>query len=258
MKTVALSGPDRSWASTPVRVTMKPMNPRLTREQVRRVDRLAIDEYGIAGLVLMENAGRNAAEMILKILCGADGTRRPSPPERTLIFCGTGNNGGDGFVIARHLVNAGRPVQLVLVGEQSRLTPDAAANHRICRAMKIPLAPPDAVTILPSDLVVDALLGTGFTGEVRPPLAAVIGTINAAPHAGVIAIDLPSGLDADTGLPANACIRADVTLTFVAEKLGFASVNAAGYLGRLHVLDIGAPPWLIDQVLVLQREDQSP
>ena len=216
------------------------MNVTLTREQVRRVDELAIHRYGIAGLLLMENAGRNAAAII---------DRAYGPIGRVVIFCGSGNNGGDGCVIARHLHNAGWSVRVVLAGDVSRMTPDASANYRIIEAMRLaPIFVVDAVTqqaaassITPQEIVIDALLGTGFSGEVRSPLAELIHALNAASKRAVVAVDLPSGLDCDTGKPGRATICADLTITFVARKRGFDSREAVPYLGRIEVADIGAP-----------------
>ena len=221
----------------------------LTRAQVRRVDRIAMDEYGISGLVLMENAGRNAASIILNELGPRRSTGGDGPAGRVLIFCGTGNNGGDGFVIARHLANANVDLAVALAGAVDRLSPDAAANHRICQAMGISIKDARSVEIRPYDLIVDALLGTGFSGQVRQPLAGVIETINAAPKAGVVAIDVPSGLDCDTGVPSNACVVADLTITFVAGKAGFSTDQAQQYVGRVQVADIGAPKAIVERVL---------
>ena len=219
----------------------------LTREQVRRVDELAIRRYGIAGLALMENAGRNAAAII---------DRAYGPSGRAFICCGTGNNGGDGCVIARHLHNAGWSVRVLLVGEASRMTPDTSANLHIIQAMGLnPITAVDADaqsalarSITEDEVVVDALLGTGFSGEVRSPLAELIHAINAAGKRAVVAIDLPSGLDCDSGIPAAATIRADLTITFVARKTGFGSPQAGAFLGRVEVADIGAPRELIAEV----------
>ena len=204
------------------------------------MDDLAIHRYGIPGLVLMENAGRNAAAII---------DRAYGPIGRVVIFCGSGNNGGDGCVIARHLHNAGWSVRVVLAGDVSRMTPDASANYRIIEAMRLaPIFVVDAVTqqaaassITPQEIVIDALLGTGFSGEVRSPLAELIHALNAASKRAVVAVDLPSGLDCDTGKPGRATICADLTITFVARKRGFDSPEAVPYLGRIEVADIGAP-----------------
>jgi len=229
----------------------------LTREQVRRIDRIAIDQYGMIGLVLMENAGRNAADIILHhIAARAD---MPSDPvvDRVVIFCGTGNNGGDGFVIARHLANANIAVVIAIVGAADRFAPDAAANHRICIAMGIPCLPADSMRIHPSDLIVDAMLGTGFAGQVRQPIAGIIKTINDTPNAGIVAIDLPSGLDCDTGTPAGACVVADQTITFVAVKSGFHTTAGVARTGRVHVADIGAPAIIVERVVNEQDADRT-
>ncbi len=223
------------------------MNITLTREQVRRVDELAIHRYGIAGLVLMENAGRSAAAIIDQVY---------GPKGKAVIFCGSGNNGGDGCVIARHLHNAGWSVRVVLAGDVSRMTPNASANYRIIEAMGLAhLVSVDVATqqaaassITPDEIVVDALLGTGFSGEVRSPLAELIHAINSASKRAVVAVDLPSGLDCDTGTPGRATIRADLTITFVARKRGFDSQEAVPFLGRIEVADIGVPRELLMEV----------
>jgi NAD(P)H-hydrate epimerase len=170
-----------------------------------------------------------------------------------VVFCGTGNNGGDGFVVARHLSNAGAQVEIALAGDVDRLSPDAAANHRICAAMGIPINSADAVSPDADTLIVDALLGTGFAGDVRAPLAAVIDRINETPKRRVVALDVPSGLDCDTGRPSNATVRADVTVTFVAGKVGFDAASARPYVGRVDVADIGSPPIIVERVLASGR-----
>lgn len=221
----------------------------LTREQVREVDRRAIEDFGIPGVVLMENAGKNAARIILDAL--------PKKGGSVAIVCGRGNNGGDGFVIARHLANAGVGVDLFLACDLSQLTGDAAINASIARKMSLPHQPFDSekrIEIATKSLhaaavVVDALLGTGFTGEVRAPLDKAIEAINACANAKIIAIDVPSGLDCNTGAPSNAVVRATETITFVARKAGFDADQAAPYLGKVHVVDIGAPQTLIQGVL---------
>lgn len=219
----------------------------LSRDQVRRVDRLALDEYHMIGLVLMENAGRHASEYIVSAY-GHTG--------RAIVFCGPGNNGGDGFVIARHLHNAGWLVRLVLAGDPTRLTPDAQANRAITRAMGLHITEaPDEPTqraaandIEPDDVVIDALLGTGFAGAVRSPTAELIHAMNDAPKRAMVAIDVPSGFDCDSGEPSNATIKADLTVTFVADKLGFKSAGAARFVGKVVVGDIGVPRELIAKV----------
>jgi NAD(P)H-hydrate epimerase len=220
----------------------------LTRDQVRRVDQIAIEQYGIAGVVLMENAGRNAAAVI-------DTSYGPSG--EALVVCGTGNNGGDGYVIARHLHNAGWSVRVVTTGDESRMTPDALTNYRIVRAMGLDLAiVSDQQTlqgllagVRADDVIIDALLGTGFRGDVREPTVELIAGLNGGAKRAIVAVDVPSGLDCDTGMPSNATIRADLTVTFVASKIGFAVADAKPYIGSVEVVDIGAPRGLIEDVL---------
>ena len=223
----------------------------LTRDQCRSADRHAIEELGIPGVVLMENAGRNAADAIEQCL------RRARKPKagggRTAIVCGKGNNGGDGFVIARHLHLRGHAVSVDLLASPAELAGDAAVNYAIIERMGLTIRRlADAKAIAAAArrwrtcaVVVDALLGTGFAGEVREPMAGVIGAINALERPTIVAVDVPSGLDADTGQAGGAAVRADVTVTFLAAKVGMVNACAQPYVGRLIVADIGVP---VDQV----------
>ena len=215
---------------------------------MRQVDRLAVERYRISGPVLMENAGRNAAEII----------RREFPQvQAATIVCGTGNNGGDGCVIARHLHNAGWAIRLLMTGDASRMTQDTGANFAIVEAMgldRLVSEDPDEqkryLDAGPADaVVVDALLGTGFQGTVRPPTDQLIEWINEVESSGIVAVDVPSGLDCDGGRPSNATIRASVTVTFVARKMGFAAPGSRAYSGKVFVANIGTPPALIDVAL---------
>jgi NAD(P)H-hydrate epimerase len=220
------------------------MSTALSRSQVRSIDRRAIDEYGMSGLVLMENAGRGCAD----VLCGL-GCRGP-----VAIVCGKGNNAGDGFVVARHLDLRRIAVKVLLLGTPGELSGDAAANYAIVVKSAIPMldlsAPWDgahfAAELAGAEWIVDALLGTGATGSPRPPWDEAIRRMNAA-SARKLAVDLPSGLDCDTGIPADPTFRADHTCTFVARKIGFDNPAAAEYLGKVHVLDIGAPRRLVEE-----------
>jgi NAD(P)H-hydrate epimerase len=211
----------------------------LTREQVRAVDRRAIEHYGVPGIVLMENAGRNAANLILGCI----------PPHSTIaVVCGAGNNGGDGFVIARHLANAGHNSEILLAADRRRLAADAAINYSIAERMSLPIYPFGSdsgianhrARLSSAGLIVDALLGTGFSGAVRPPLDGAIEAINSA-SGRVVAVDVPSGLDCDTGQASDPCVRAWRTITFVATKAGFAGRRASEWTGEVFVVDIGAP-----------------
>jgi NAD(P)H-hydrate epimerase len=215
-----------------------------SREEVRRVDRRAIEEYGVPGVVLMENAGRGSAELLRRL--GIHG--------RVAVCCGKGNNGGDGFVLARHLDNHHIPIKVLLFADPDELSGDAAVHYRILTHSELPIRIHSTTSLnhdaVRSDLVgaewiVDALFGTGLAGAVRPPFAALIDLINTC-AARVLAVDIPSGLDCDTGQPLGPTIRAEHTATFVALKKGFTNPAAREWLGQVHVLDIGAPRRLLE------------
>jgi NAD(P)H-hydrate epimerase len=207
----------------------------LTRDQVRAVDRRAIEEFGVPGVVLMENAGRGAAEILLSL--GAKGS--------VAICCGKGNNGGDGLVIARHLDNRGLAVRVLLFTRPDQVTGDAGINLQILQRCRIPVViepDPDALVseLAGAEWIVDSLFGTGLSGLIRPPLDRVIAALNASGKP-VLAVDIPSGLDCDSGLSLGSTVRAAHTVTFVAQKAGFANPAAKQWLGQVHVVDIGAP-----------------
>ena len=217
----------------------------LGREQVRRVDQVAISEWGCSGLVLMENAGRGVCD----VLC-AQGVGNG-----VAVFCARGNNGGDGFVIARHLHLRGCSVTVVLCGDADSLQGDARTNYLLLRRTGVPVSaydgehPKAAInsTVARRTWIVDALLGTGAKGSPREPLASLISCLNEV-DARRLAVDVPSGLDCDTGEAAPTTFRADHTCTFVAAKPGLVMPSAAPYVGRLHVLDIGLPRELVEAV----------
>ena len=221
----------------------------LNRQQVREVDRRAIQEYGMSGLVLMENAGRGVAELLFRLMAGQlriQGVKQwPAGP--VTMVCGKGNNGGDGFVIARHLDLFGVSVRVALLCKPSELTGDAAVNFSITGKAGIPIqifgAPLDPArfdaALAGAAWLVDAILGTGAVGEPKSPYAEAIDRMNAS-GIPILAVDLPSGLDCDTGAAAKHTIRAVHTCTFVAAKPGFFVEGVKPYVGTLHVLDIGA------------------
>ncbi|MEI8372370.1 MAG: NAD(P)H-hydrate epimerase [Planctomycetota bacterium] len=223
----------------------------ITRQQSREIDRRAIEQYGMTGLVLMENAGRGTVDVLCRLAKWEFGGRLG----RVVICCGKGNNAGDGFVIARHLDLRGHDVRVLVWADPAELLGDAEANFKILQHTGVPIelfgnrhdAARLAQQLVGVDWIVDALLGTGAHGEPRPPLDEVIGQLNAA-AAKRLAVDLPSGLDCDTGVAAQQTIRADETCTFVAMKRGFVTLGAEQYTGRVHVLDIGAPRRLVEDV----------
>lgn len=245
----------------------------LNRQQSREVDRMAIEEWGIPGVVLMENAGRGVAELIIAHVAatGSDAGQAPS----VAICCGGGNNGGDGFVIARHLQIAGIECRLLLFSHVDRLRGDAAINCQIARRAGIPLEVFAAESysgaargllesslaneLRGADVIVDAMLGTGATGNPRTPFDAAIRAVNSCADAGswVLAVDVPSGLDCDTGSPGEPAIRAHATATFVAAKPGLLAPQAAGHVGELSVISIGVPPALITELAACGPRDGS-
>lgn len=213
----------------------------MSRDQVRAFDAWAIEQMHIPGSVLMENAGRGAAECLLKKLPA-------TPPPHVAVFCGSGNNGGDGYVIARHLANAGVAACVVLCGRGDRIRGEALTHLEILEAMGLPIRMLDWESPLldqvrqitaGADWIVDALLGTGLTGEVNDPMARLICALNTAGKP-IFAVDIPSGLDCDRGIPLPICIRADVTVTFAALKRGFVeNPECRQVTGRIYVASIG-------------------
>jgi NAD(P)H-hydrate epimerase len=215
--------------------------PPLTREQCRELDRRATAEYGISSLVLMENAGRGCADVLERV--GIEGT--------AVVVCGKGNNGGDGFVIARHLEIRGYECRVLLVVGADELRGDAAVNFAILRKTHVPIIERPRhfdEHVRGAAWLVDALLGTGAMGEPRPPFDAAIDWINARDaNTRAMAVDVPSGLDCDTGQPAGRTVRADHTCTFAAMKRGFTHAAAKAYTGTIHVCDLGiSPGWIAE------------
>lgn len=216
----------------------------VTCEQMRALDRRAIEERGIPGLELMERAGRAVAEAALRLTAGD--SERP-----VVIVCGGGNNGGDGLVAARLLAEKGRPVKVLLVTGGRELRGDAAENlKRLQEAGSVPVQRADAEVVRRecegAALVVDALLGTGVSGELRSPAPEVIEAVNAAARP-VLAVDIPSGLHADTGRPLGGAVMARETVTMGLPKLGLLMSPGADYAGWVTVADIGLPSDLVKE-----------
>ncbi|MCZ2342878.1 MAG: NAD(P)H-hydrate epimerase [Bacteroidales bacterium] len=226
----------------------------LTREEARSFDQRAIAGYGIPGIVLMENAGRGCAELLMRW----NPTRQP-----TVILCGPGNNGGDGFVIARHLDFHGWPVDVQILAQHQHTRSDADTNFDILHAAGIHYTQynPEHVAdqqlafltqrIHRAEWVVDALFGTGLTRPMRHPYDAVVNAVHAA-NRPVLALDIPSGLDCDTGEPLGPTIRATHTATFVAHKKGFCHPASSEWTGTVHIVDIGVPRRLVDEYRTLR------
>jgi len=224
----------------------------LSRHQVRAVDAAAINQYGIPGMVLMENAGRGVVELLLEWDTALTGDSAPA----IAIVCGKGNNAGDGFVIARHLEIYGARPRVILLCSRDELKGDARLNFEILSHTNVRIVDLSGTADLGVELenhtadvawIVDAMLGTGTHGEPREPFCTAIDWMNQKP-AKRLAIDLPSGLDCDTGQAAQHTVVADHTCTFVAPKTGFNTAEAGHYLGQLHLVSIGVPPRLILEV----------
>lgn len=208
----------------------------VTAEQMRALDRRAIEEFGVPGVVLMENAGRAVVEVVAR-------EYGPLGGKRIAVFCGAGNNGGDGFVVARLLRLAGAEPLLYLAGNPESIKSDARTHFEIARRLEIETltaadVPPDSLALNGVELIVDALLGTGIKEAPRGAIAEAIRRLNAA-HLPVVAVDIPSGVDADTGAVPGEAVLAAHTVTFACPKIGLLTFPGAERVGTLHVADIG-------------------
>lgn len=209
----------------------------VTVKEIQKLDKIAIQEIGIPSLVLMENAGQSVAQEVLKRL-------KDQPKKVVCVVCGVGNNAGDGFVAARHLLIAGIKTKIFLIGRERDLKNDAAVNCQILRKVGYPIF---SVTELNSvlkrnlsraDVVVDAIFGVGLSRLIEGPFKEIIQEINQrAKH--VVSIDIPSGLNGTTGKIYGVCVKADVTVTFSFAKKGFFKNEGPRYAGRVVVADIG-------------------
>jgi len=220
----------------------------LTREQSRRIDEIAISQYGFTGLVLMENAGRGACDVLLEF---------DPRPRQVAILCGKGNNAGDGFVLARHLHICGIDAKVLLLAPPQDLQGDALANYTVLKHTEVEIVDLSQSDSLLEELVahaagaswlVDALLGTGATGAPREPYDEAIHWMNAQ-DTKRLALDVPSGLDCDSGVAADPTVRAGLTCTFATAKVGFDQAGAAEYLGEVRVVSIGVPAELVEGIV---------
>ncbi len=202
-----------------------------TTAQVRELDRLAIEEEGIPGLTLMRRAAQACLETI-----EATWARTKT----VTVFCGSGNNAGDGYILAGMLTERGRDVQVVVVGDPDKLGDDASAAWEYCRASGARIETFEAETRVTGELLIDALLGTGLSGEVRERYRHAIERINDSGHP-VVSIDIPSGLSADTGSELGAAVRATATVTFIGIKRGLLTNQGPEAVGRLIFARLGVP-----------------
>lgn len=208
----------------------------LSVSEMQEVDRKAIEDRGIPSLTLMENAGKHVSEVAIEELGGLS-------KGRVLVFCGTGNNGGDGFVAARYLAKQGIGVGVYIIGDKSGIKGDPAVNLNILEEMGIKAEEIDSPVKIDTDLVIDAIFGIGLKGEVREPIKSIISGLNKE-KIPIISVDVPSGLDADTGKVLGETIKAKKTVTMQFAKKGFYLQCGQEYTGEVRIVDIGIPEGL--------------
>ncbi|MEW6557546.1 MAG: NAD(P)H-hydrate epimerase [Elusimicrobiota bacterium] len=197
---------------------------------IKNFDKLAVKKFLVPSIVLMENAGKNVAEIILEKF----------QPRSVAVFCGGGNNGGDGFVVARHLYNKNVKVKVFIAQCKNKYTGAALTNLKIIEKLKIPVLKfnTHSPKITNTDLIVDALLGTGTKGEVRGIYKKIIDKINSTKKP-VVSVDIPSGIDADTGKVLGSAVKSNATITMAAIKKGLLINAGKEYSGKIFVVDIG-------------------
>ena len=199
------------------------------RKIVRDIDDTTINKYGIPGLVLMENAGRAVSNVIINNYPTA---------EKIAVFCGSGNNGGDGFVIARHLISAGKDVTTYILKNPSEYRGDAKTNLEALRniSRNVKKISGSFSGYKKSDLIVDAIFGTGIDRKIKGPVKKIISKINSL-RAPIISVDIPSGLDSDSGQPLGVAVKAEATVTFIVPKTGLVIYPGIDYTGNLFIAD---------------------
>jgi NAD(P)H-hydrate epimerase len=219
-----------------------------TAKQIQQLDRVAIEHYKIESLFLMENAGKAVADEVAQAL-------KNSKNKKIAVFCGKGNNGGDGFVAARYLINQGFEIKNFLLGKVKEITSDAKINFDLLSKMGQEIIQiPDEKSfqkykdkLKGTILIIDAILGVGLNGEVRQPYKTIINFLNKSRKT-IVSVDVPSGLDATTGEPLGICIKANKTVTFGLAKTGFFKNQGSKFVGKLKVADIGWPKELVRNI----------
>jgi len=209
-----------------------------TAAGVRELDRIAIEERGIAGITLMRRAAA---------ACVAALQRHWPAARRVTVFCGSGNNAGDGYIVAGMLAEKGCDVTVMVVGDPHKLGSDAAEAHRYCLASEARVQPWEVGASIDGDVIVDALLGTGLTGQVRERYLAAVDDIAASARP-VLAVDIPSGLSADTGMRLGGAVVADVTVTFIGLKRGLFTLDGPDCAGLVEFAPLDVPSDIYDRV----------
>lgn len=231
------------------------LNASIDSRQAQSIDRKAIQRYGIPSLILMENAGRGIADLAGKMIRN----QKPASLSRRsiLVVCGKGNNGGDGLVAARHLFNRGFHTTILLLAKKTDLKEDPRLNFEIARKMRIPVIRIARLTkkmirklqfvVKRSDLVIDAIFGVGLTRDVSGVYSDMIYLINRYCK-NVLSIDMPSGVNSDTGKICKIAVKAKETGTFTAPKKGLFINEGAKCAGKISVLDVSVPRQLIKTI----------
>ena len=219
------------------------MIPVVTAKEMQSLDKRTIEGMGIPGLVLMENAAMGVVYVIEEILSGCVKGRI------VRIYCGTGNNGGDGFAVARHLMNRGAKLEVLLVGAKDKLTPDAKANHDWFLEMggKVTYIEKERELAFsqPADIAIDALLGTGLQCAAQGIVAKAIEAINKQ-ECRVVAVDIPSGVEGSSGKVLGPAVKAEVTVTMGLPKVGLMVPPGRNFAGEVKIIDIGIPRKFIE------------
>jgi NAD(P)H-hydrate epimerase len=217
----------------------------VTASEMKEIDRVTTDKYGISPSILMENAGINTVMAILNDTGSVTF-------KKVYVFCGDGNNGGDGFVIARHLKSEGALVNIIFCGDEKKLTSESMINYEAAKYYGIEIFKVSSIkdleqitdNIVDADIIIDALIGTGLKSEVKELIARVIVFINNLGKY-TVSVDIPSGIDADTGNVMGVAVRANLTVTFGLPKIGTTIYPGLEYVGKLVVSDINFPPQLL-------------
>ncbi|MBU1913383.1 MAG: NAD(P)H-hydrate epimerase [Candidatus Omnitrophica bacterium] len=202
-------------------------------KEMQESDRMAIEDRGIPSITLMENAGRAVSEI-------ATGEFKNIKNRKAAVFCGSGNNGGDGFVTARYLFNKGINVSVYLIGRRAKLKNDPKVNAEALDNIGVEIREISAPVSIDAGLIIDAIFGIGLKGEIKDPARSIISSLNKKPIP-VISVDVPSGLDADTGEILGVAVKAGITVTMQFPKQGFYKNNGPTYTGKVIIADIGIP-----------------
>jgi NAD(P)H-hydrate epimerase len=223
--------------------------PVISVSQMKHVDELMLSDYGISLQQMMEMAGRNLADLAQALFPGKEASKSH---QRTVIVCGTGNNGGGGMVAARHLHNHGLPVVAVLAGSEDRLSPILARRWETLKKIKVKTIEITSVGDLEffseTDIIIDAIIGYGLAGKPHGIPAQLIKVLRNLNSQSVISLDIPSGLNADDGTVDGICVRASATMTLALPKKGLLLDESREFVGDLYLADIGVPPELYKEM----------